>query len=60
MTVRLETLRPPQAVWWASPDHAGGRPQTLAWRLEPDREVGQALVVTVPQLHYWSMLVVEA
>ncbi|MFZ5817393.1 MAG: glycoside hydrolase family 66 protein [Bacillota bacterium] len=57
--IRLECLRQPRAVWWASPDLDGGRPQPLAWRLEPDERVGQALVATLPSLRCWSMLVVE-
>ncbi|HEY3366354.1 MAG TPA: glycoside hydrolase family 66 protein [Symbiobacteriaceae bacterium] len=57
--VRLECLRRPKAVWWASPDVDGGQPQPAAWSLEKDDAIGQVLVTTVPHLHYWSMLVVE-
>ena len=57
--VRLECLRRPKAVWWASPDVDGGRPQSVAWSLELDDAVGQVLVVTLPGLRYWCMLVVE-
>lgn len=57
--MRLECLRRPRAVWWASPDVDGGRPQQAAWSLELDDLVGQALVVSIPSLAYWNMLVVE-
>lgn len=59
ISVRLETLLSPKAVWWASPDFDGGRPQPLTWTLEPDAAAGQVLATTIPQLLYWSLLVVE-
>lgn len=57
--VRLECLRRPKAVWWASPDIDGGRPQPAAWSMEPDARAGQVLAATVSRVLYWSMLVVE-
>ncbi len=57
--VQLEYQRQPKAVWWASPDLDGGRPQSLAWQMEYVEQTGLTLVAMVPHLHYWSMLVVE-
>ncbi len=59
LRIQLECLRSPGAVWWASPDIDGGRPQQANWRLATDQEIGQVLIVTLPHLHYWTMLVVE-
>ncbi|MGE5676306.1 MAG: glycoside hydrolase family 66 protein [Mycobacterium leprae] len=58
--VRLECLKAPRAVWWASPDVEGGKPQPLPYRLEPAPGAGQVLTCTLPTLRYWDLLVVEA
>ena len=41
-------------LWVASPDQLGGAPQELQYRQE-----GDFVVFTVPQLKYWTMIVVE-
>ena len=41
-------------LWVASPDQLGGAPQELQYRQD-----GDFVVFTVPQLKYWTMIVVE-
>jgi dextranase len=41
-------------VWLASPDLAGGQPKTVAFT-----QANGQLTLTVPELRYWDMLVIE-
>ena len=59
ITVRLGCLRPPRAVWCATPDDASGAARPLAWEVAPHPASGLALVATLPCLKTWSMIVVE-
>ena len=59
LTVELEAVTPPSAVWTASPDRDGGRPRPAEHRLVRRENVGQVLQVDVPPVDAWTMLVVE-
>jgi dextranase len=54
LTVRLPAATPVRRVWLASPDLAGGQPKTVAFT-----QANGQLTLTVPELRYWDMLVIE-
>jgi dextranase len=41
-------------VWVASPDYIGGAPQQISFK-----QYGDYVLTTVPNLKYWSMIVLE-
>ncbi|MDR1544617.1 MAG: glycoside hydrolase family 66 protein [Prevotellaceae bacterium] len=53
-TVTFTTEGTASRVWFASPDLNGGAPQTLNFS-----QNGNNTTVTLPQLKYWDMIVVE-
>lgn len=59
ISVRLEVLRPPRAVWCASPDAGGGRPVHLPHTVAYEAGIGLVCSVALPELQTWTMLVVE-
>jgi dextranase len=54
LAVRLPAPNPVRRVWLASPDLAGGQPRAVAFT-----QAGGQLSLTVPELRYWDMLVIE-
>ena len=53
LTLRMR-VKNVKKLWVASPDQLGGVPQELQYRQD-----GDFVVFTVPQLKYWTMIVVE-
>jgi dextranase len=45
-------------LWWASPDHAAGAAQPLAYTTGADPS-GRYVLFTLPELGYWDMVVLE-
>ena len=41
-------------VWIASPDKAGGKPESLTFK-----QKGDSIQFTIPSLEYWDMIVIE-
>jgi dextranase len=54
LAVRLPTTTTVHRVWLASPDFGQGVPQSV-----PFSQANGQLTLTVPELHYWDMLVLE-
>ncbi|RZK86762.1 MAG: cycloisomaltooligosaccharide glucanotransferase, partial [Hymenobacter sp.] len=54
LRVRVPVATPIKRAWVASPDFQQGKPQAI-----PFTQTAGQLTVTVPQLRYWDMLVLE-
>lgn len=50
----IDSDRMVSRVWVASPDNLGGVPQELEYTQQ-----GRTVSITVPSLHYWTMIVIE-
>lgn len=53
-----EILKQPKAVYWVSSDGEDGKPKLLPYRVD-DGERGKVLKTCLPELRFWSMVVIE-
>lgn len=53
-----EILKQPKAVYWACPDGEDGKPKLLPYRVEEGQR-GKVLETCLPELRFWSMIVIE-